>query len=220
MGRFAAMDRRVTWPPAKPLDGFCGVLFGIAENVAKRGRGLPIRRACRARQLWKRPCSEPISRALGGVRLASATSPSSASSAMAPLVYVSLFIRSSFSAVSVKSAAISISAIFTYAMSVSLARFIQSSACCRYTLGVGIVALQHASLRGAAQPPITGVRQEAEQRVVLGRMRMTCSRNIRSLDVSYQRTSGTEDGTAFSVVAPFWTARSPPFGRMSWTIVQ
>jgi hypothetical protein len=59
MGRFAAMDRRVTWPPAKPPDGFCGVLFGIAENVAKRGGGLPIRRGRRARRLWKRSCREP-----------------------------------------------------------------------------------------------------------------------------------------------------------------
>ena len=52
-------------------------------ELAKRGRGLPIRRARRARQLWKRSCSEPIYRALGGVRLASATSPSSASRAAA-----------------------------------------------------------------------------------------------------------------------------------------
>jgi hypothetical protein len=149
MGRFAAMDRRVTWPPAKPPDGFCGVLFGIAENVAKRGGGLPIRRGRRARRLWKRSCREPISRALGGVRLASATSPSSASPLMAPLVYMSLFTRSSFSAVSVKSAAISVSATFTYTMSVSLARFIQSSACCRYSLDVAIVALSNMPTFGA-----------------------------------------------------------------------
>ena len=39
MGRFAGIDRRVTWPPAKPLDGFCGVLFGIAENWQREAGG-------------------------------------------------------------------------------------------------------------------------------------------------------------------------------------
>jgi hypothetical protein len=149
MGRFAAMDRRVTWPPAKPPDGFCGVLFGIAENVAKKGGGCQSAVVAVPAGFGNVPVASHISRALGGVRLASATSPSSASPLMAPLVYVSLFTRSSFSAVSVKSAAISVSATFTYTMSVSLARFIQSSACCRYSLDVAIVALSNMPTFGA-----------------------------------------------------------------------
>ena len=49
---------------------------------------------------------------------------------------------SSFSAKPWKSAAISVSAVFTYNSSASLARFIQSSACRRYSFDVGIAALR------------------------------------------------------------------------------
>jgi hypothetical protein len=49
---------------------------------------------------------------------------------------------SSFSAKPSKAAAISVSAVFTYNSSASLARFIQSSACRRYSFDVGIAALR------------------------------------------------------------------------------
>jgi hypothetical protein len=56
-----------------------------------------------------------------------------------------------------------------------------------------------ASLRCASQPPITGTYPRNRT--------ATCSWNIRGLDARYQRLlskSGTEDGTAFSAVAPSW----------------
>jgi hypothetical protein len=97
---------------------------------------------------------------------------------------------SSFSAKPSKSAAISVSAVFTYNSSASLARFIQSSACRRYSFDVGIAVCPTSPKviwfpRG---PPRTlqvseGPRREAGDRGGLGEL--TDSRVGRSLDEAF-----------------------------------
>jgi len=100
---------------------------------------------------------------------------------------------SSFSAKPSKSAAISVSAVFTYNSSASLARFIQSSACRRYSFDVGIAALRLCPTspkviwfpRGPSRTlqVSEGPRREAGDRGGLGEL--TDSRVGRSLDEAF-----------------------------------
>jgi hypothetical protein len=100
---------------------------------------------------------------------------------------------SSFSAKPWKSAAISVSAVFTYNSSASLARFIQSSACRRYSFDVGIAALRLCPTspkviwfpRGPSRTlqVSEGPRREAGDRGGLGEL--TDSRVGRSLDEAF-----------------------------------